>query len=54
MIENVFGRLLHLAFRHFGTRETLGCSRVDMSRVQKVKLPYVIRAESLPVQEKLH
>ena len=31
---------LHLAFRHFGTRETLGCSRVDKSRVQKVKLRY--------------
>ena len=29
---------LHLAFRHFGTRETLGCNRVDKSRVQKVKL----------------
>ena len=29
---------LHLAFRHFGTRETLGCSRVDKSQVQKVKL----------------
>ena len=29
---------LHIAFRHFGTRETLGCSRVDKSRVQKVKL----------------
>ena len=29
---------LHLAFRHFGTRETLGCSKVDKSRVQKVRL----------------
>ena len=35
MIENAS---LHLAFRHFGTRETIGCSRVDKSRVQKVKL----------------
>ena len=29
---------LHLAFHHFGSQETLGCSRVDRSRVQKVKL----------------
>ena len=29
---------LHLAFRHFGTQETLGCGRVDKSRVRKVKL----------------
>ena len=29
---------LHLVFRHFGTRETLGYSRVEKSRVQKIKL----------------
>ena len=29
---------LNLAVRHFQTRETLGCSRVDKSRVQKVRI----------------
>ena len=38
MIETFSVASLHLAFRHFGTRETLGCSRVGKSRVQKVKL----------------
>ena len=29
---------LHIAFRHFETRETPSCNRVDKSRVQNVKL----------------
>ena len=42
---------LHVAFSHFGTQETLGCSRFDKSQVQKVKFT---RAETLLIQEKLH
>ena len=38
MVEKFSVASLHLVFRHFGTRETLGCSRVGKSRVQKVNL----------------
>ena len=43
MVENVFGRFITSCFRHFGTRQTLGCRRVGKSRVQKVKIRHSSR-----------
>ena len=43
---------LRLAFHHFGTRETPGSA--GLIRVEFKRSNYVTRAETLPVQEKLH